>query len=205
MFKSLYPDMTVIPKQHYMIHYPSQIEQHGPLIHCWTMRQEAKLSFIKGASRRGNFKNFCKTVTRKHQLWLCYQLQCEDHLLYQQPETNNNLTSTLLSSEPDHLQTELQRLDPNFASDCTVYHPKWLKLHNDKYKSGVFLLLERDDMPTFAKLVDIAVVENHILFTYQLYITEYLCHHYNAFVLKCRGSFVYVTPTSLVTACMWDK
>ena len=107
MFKGLYPDMTAIPKQHYMIHCPSQVEKHGPLIHCWTTRQGAKLSFIKRASRQGKFKNICKTVTRKHQLWLCYQLQCEDHLLYQQPETNNNLTLTLLSSERDHLQTEL--------------------------------------------------------------------------------------------------
>ena len=161
------------------------------------MRQEAKLSFIKRASRRRNFKNVCKTVTKKHQLWLCYQLQCDEHLLYQQPEMNKKLTSTLLSSEPDHLQAELRRLDSKLVSDCTVHHPKWLKLHNVTYIRGVFPLLEHDDIPTFAKLIDTSFVDNHILFSCQLYSTEYLCHHYNSFVVHPCGSFVYVTPAGL--------
>lgn len=30
-FKELYPDESIIPKQHYLVHYPSQIENLGPL------------------------------------------------------------------------------------------------------------------------------------------------------------------------------
>lgn len=51
VFKKLYPDRRITPKMHYMLHYPAQIEKYGPLIHTWTMRNEAKLSFIKQASR----------------------------------------------------------------------------------------------------------------------------------------------------------
>ena len=76
VFKKLYPDRRITPKMHYMLHYPAQIEKYGPLIHTWTMRNEAKLSFIKQASRSGNFKNVAKTIAN-HQLWLCYQLQCQ--------------------------------------------------------------------------------------------------------------------------------
>ena len=47
LFKQLYPDSRLIPKFHYMLHYPSQIERFGPLVHSWTMRQESKLSFVK--------------------------------------------------------------------------------------------------------------------------------------------------------------
>ena len=83
VFKKLYPDRRITPKMHYMLHYPAQIEKYGPLIHTWTMRNEAKLSFIKQASRSGNFKNVAKTIANHHQLWLCYQLQCQDHLLHQ--------------------------------------------------------------------------------------------------------------------------
>ena len=47
MFHELYPTKTIILKQHYMLHYASQMENFGPLIHSWTMRQEAKLRFFK--------------------------------------------------------------------------------------------------------------------------------------------------------------
>ena len=60
LFKQLYPTQNLIPKHHYMIHYPSQMLRLGPLIHTWNMRQESKLSFIKRVSRRGNYKNVCK-------------------------------------------------------------------------------------------------------------------------------------------------
>ena len=75
LFQQLYPEESMIPKLHYMIHYPSQIERLGPLIQSWNMRQESKLGFVKRVSRRGNYKNVYKTVAKKHQFWLCHQIQ----------------------------------------------------------------------------------------------------------------------------------
>ena len=65
IFHQLYPEESMIPKQHYMVHYPSQISRLGPLIQSWNMRQEAKLSFVKRVSRRSNYKNVCLTVAKK--------------------------------------------------------------------------------------------------------------------------------------------
>lgn len=42
-FKKLYSDASIIPKMHFMLHYPQQIINYGPLVHSWTMRYEAKL------------------------------------------------------------------------------------------------------------------------------------------------------------------
>ena len=53
LLRHLYPDMRLKPKMHYLVHYPSQIERLGPLIQSWTMRYEAKLSYMKRSSRRG--------------------------------------------------------------------------------------------------------------------------------------------------------
>lgn len=75
-FRELYPDKTIIPKMHYMLHYPRQIVLYGPLIYSWTMRHEAKLSVIKRASSHGNFKNICFTVAKRSQHALCYHLNC---------------------------------------------------------------------------------------------------------------------------------
>ena len=46
-FKKVYPHERLLPKHHYMLHYAAQIERLGPLIQCWTMRQESKLNFVK--------------------------------------------------------------------------------------------------------------------------------------------------------------
>ena len=46
MFKEVYPHTKFLPKHHYMIHYPSQIELLGPLIACWTMRHEMNRNLV---------------------------------------------------------------------------------------------------------------------------------------------------------------
>ena len=81
-FKSLYPNEKLLPKHHYMLHYPAQIERLGPLIQCWTMRQEAKLSFVQKVARLSNYKNVCKTVAKKHNFWMCYQFLKHPNFLH---------------------------------------------------------------------------------------------------------------------------
>ena len=56
--------VKLVYKFHYMIHYASQIETFGPLIHSWTMRQDAKLSFFKRASQNSNQKMFAKLLLK---------------------------------------------------------------------------------------------------------------------------------------------
>ena len=104
LFKKLYPVNSMIPKQHYMVHYPSQISRLGPLIQSWNMRQESKLSFIKRVSRRSNYKNVCLTVAKKHQFWLCHQM-VSSQLLTPTLDQSNKQLSCVLSEEEDYLQS----------------------------------------------------------------------------------------------------
>ena len=85
-----------------MLHYPTQIAKFGPLINTWTMRQEAKLSFIKCSSQRGNFKNVPKTVARTHQFWLSYKLSCQS--LTDVALELGKATESMLVSESQDLQ-----------------------------------------------------------------------------------------------------
>ena len=43
LFVSLYGQDTYIPKCHFLVHYPEQIELLGPMVRTWTIRHEAKL------------------------------------------------------------------------------------------------------------------------------------------------------------------
>ena len=58
--EKLHPNSTIKPKMHYLIHCPSQIELHGPLIHTWTMRHEVNLGFVKRSSHQEHLENIGK-------------------------------------------------------------------------------------------------------------------------------------------------
>ena len=167
--------------------------------HTWTMRHETKLSFIKRASRRGNFKNKCLTVSNKHQLWLCYQLECE-HLIYPQPKICSKVIQVKFDTEPLELQGEFLRQLVTIHHDCVVKHPRWVKIQSSTYRSGVFVLLEHDDMnPTLWKILDIAFIEGcDIIFYLQKYTTSFFDAHYNFFAVSSSGRYVYRSCNNLV-------
>ena len=74
LFISLYTEDKVIPKFHFLLHYPKQILRVGPMVRTWNMRNEAKLNIFKQAARLGNFKNIAFSVANQHQRLLCYEL-----------------------------------------------------------------------------------------------------------------------------------
>lgn len=68
LFKTLFPEQNLIPKQHFMTHYPYIIEKSGPLISLWTMRFEGKHNyFAQLAHNNRNFTNICFSLARRHQ------------------------------------------------------------------------------------------------------------------------------------------
>ena len=100
--KLYYPEAQIIPKMHFMIHYPQQIVNYGPLVHTWTMRHEAKLRILKRAARVSNFKNVCQSVAKRHQHLLCVHIHAIQNTgLARIPETGPlkllNLSQTTAS------------------------------------------------------------------------------------------------------------
>ena len=189
LFKKLYPVNSMIPKQHYMVHYPSQISRLGPLIQSWNMRQESKLSFIKRVSRRSNYKNVCLTVAKKHQFWLCHQM-VSSQLLTPTLDQSNKQLSCVLSEEEDYLQEECLRIMPTITQDAVVNHPHWVTLQSSLLRKGVYIVLSYDTFqPVFGKVVDIAVIEKTVL----LCVLEFYGHvfnsHCNSFEISHRGVF----------------
>lgn len=42
-----FPDVSMKPKFHYLVHYPKLMLHFGPLVHCWTLRYEGKHMYFK--------------------------------------------------------------------------------------------------------------------------------------------------------------
>lgn len=49
-FVQLYGESSYIPKMHFLLHYPDQIQATAPMVRTWTIQHEAKL---KQASHLG--------------------------------------------------------------------------------------------------------------------------------------------------------
>ena len=66
-FKNEYPNARILPKQHYLVHLPTQM-MFGPLIQSWCMRFEAMHSYFKDMARKiKNFKNLPLSLAKRHQ------------------------------------------------------------------------------------------------------------------------------------------
>lgn len=67
-------EVSLTPKLHHMVHYPTVIKRMGPLIHMWCMRMESKhKEFTKIARCANNFKNITETLSSRHQQLTCYR------------------------------------------------------------------------------------------------------------------------------------
>lgn len=70
LFKKLYPQKRLLPKHHFLIHYPRCIQKIGPVLHSWCMRYEGKHNYFKKQLK--SFKNITKTLAKKHQNHMAY-------------------------------------------------------------------------------------------------------------------------------------
>lgn len=70
-----FPQVKLIPKHHFLEHYPTLVKVFGPVIALWTMRFEGKHRYFKQIVRhKGNFKNVLFSLATKHQLMIAHHL-----------------------------------------------------------------------------------------------------------------------------------
>ena len=68
LFKELYPELTIKPKQHFLVHFKTVVKENGPLRHLSCMKYELRNGFFKRLSHVVcNFKNISKTLTMRNQ------------------------------------------------------------------------------------------------------------------------------------------
>ena len=66
--KEVYPESSITPKMHYLVHMPRIAMKFGPLSRLWTMRYEAKHKYFKSlVSSVKNFINLPYTLACRHQ------------------------------------------------------------------------------------------------------------------------------------------
>ena len=186
LYLSLYGPGEFIPKMHFLLHYPDQMERIGPIVRAWTMRHEAKLNFFKQASRVSNFKNVAQSVARRHQRWLCYQLaKCD--LLRFPLECGPGDNPSPLSSEPESLSESIVRSNPTVDTGSSVFRPSWVRHEGVLYKANnCFLIKDSDGLdPKFVTVEEILVIGSCLLvFIVHECKILYFDDHYHAYTIE---------------------
>ena len=124
-FRELYPECSIIPKQHYLCHVPEWMEKYvwvlhswyemythrcGPMTRYWCMRFEGKHSYFKHlAQKTKQFKSISKSLSWRHQQLVCYHLSKSESLV-KEMETSAKSTTKL------HIMT----LICNLGQQCKV-------------------------------------------------------------------------------------
>lgn len=68
-WRDLFPGHNITPKQHYLIHLPSQIKTLGPMVRHMCMRFESKHCLFKQWASKLNFKNICTSLVNRNQMY----------------------------------------------------------------------------------------------------------------------------------------
>ncbi|XP_035994789.1 uncharacterized protein LOC118563679 [Fundulus heteroclitus] len=176
LFKQLFPTINLLPKHHFMIHYPRTIRNIGPVLHMWCMRYEAKHNFFKKQLK--SFKNVTKTLAKKHQSCMTmYQESFSKQKLILGPGKMVTLNDFKEGSE----------IASKFGAvlSTSVFSAKWIKHHGTEYRRDFIICTEvAFEMPVFCKIKTIVMKDDTVLLCGKLMETVCFDAHYHAFKVR---------------------
>lgn len=134
-YKELFPDIRLLPKHHYLEHYPQLIKLFGAVVGQWTMRFEAKHSFFKQVIRHTScFKNVPLSLASKHQMMIAY------HLNSPCLSKSELEVSSVCTLPVDLLKEEIAQVIRQKFSDTTEVHlAQGVKTKGITYRKGMIL------------------------------------------------------------------
>ena len=180
LFKHLFPNETIKPKQHYLLHYPRCIRMVGPLVKFWAMCFEAKHNFFKRLSHIVcNFRNICKTMEYRHQYAQCYRFYMNKDINESAVEVGTGRTASLVNDKDG---AKISAAYGSIGMYEDVFIANWMT-----YRPGVFLLLSvdsNDALPYFGELVSIAVSKGKTILILEEWNTKYFHPHLNAYAVE---------------------
>ena len=192
-YKRCYPEGRILPKYHFLLHYPREFRRLGPLIQYWCMRYESKHSYFKQLVRSiGNWINLPLTLGKRHQQMMC--------LSFAESSGTNFLKFNVvcpprkkcflpIDALPFYGQiADVLRIE---ASDTMIKRIVWIKIGSQCYKvnkSLVLCPLNGYIKAAFGNITSILVHDdNHkVAFVVDLYHTVEFNEHFQAFRLKPR-------------------
>lgn len=160
-YLDLFPHVKLLPKHHYLEHYPQMIRRFGPLVALWTMRFEAKHSFFKQVARHTNcFKNIPRSLATKHQFMLAYHTHASNF-------KKSSLEVTDISIMPVDVLSEgvRSKLHQRYPEVTEVHMATHLSYSGICYSKGMLIVHgSRDGLPKFNEIIQLCIVKENLCF-----------------------------------------
>ncbi|KAL3972940.1 RAD51-associated protein 1 [Sarotherodon galilaeus] len=182
LFKQLFPTLSLLPKHHFMIHYPRSIRNIGPILHMWCMRYEAKHNFFKKQLK--SFKNITMTLAKKHQS--CMAMNWESFSLERLALGPGKMVILGELKEGPEIALKF-----GAALSTSVFTAKWIKHHGTEYRPDFIICTEVvSEIPVFYKIKSIVVKDDIVLLCGKLMETLCFDDHYHAFKVRMHPNMV---------------
>ena len=167
-FRQLFPDNNVKQKQHYMVHFSSQIAALGPLTRHMCMRFESKHRFFKKWASKLNYKNICKSLVDHSKV--IESTQNETNYMFTHEKELGSL------SEVSHLEYVSSKIRDflNIDNFNHIITTNWISLYGNKYisKKTCIVTSSYDGLIVFGLINTIFVVDSSLFCCeYQAYDT----------------------------------
>lgn len=176
-YHELFPEKNLLPKHHFLEHYPAMIRLFGPLVCLWTMRFEAKHSFFKQVVRHTNcFKNITLSLARKHQFMI-------GHYMYSSHGEKSSLEVARVSTVPVEILKEDVALSftQKYPDASVVNLAENVSVGGINYRKGMIIAHGSvGGLPDFAEIVQMCVLKESLEFIVKK-IPSWYREHYRAF------------------------
>ncbi len=181
----------LVPKIHYLVHYPRMMRLFGPLKNFWCMRFEAKHQYFKKVARQtACFKNISKSLAKRHQMRQCWEMLGEEMLIASNQSLSKSV-STLFSKLSEDIQIAIANCtNIDINANELVTSVKSLQLNNVKYKvNNVFVLqtVQEEHIPVVMYLKKIICVRDCWFFCGKLCFAEQFNAHLHAYKIRQDG------------------
>jgi len=192
-FRGLFPERKLIPKHHFVEHYPQLIKEFGPLVSLWTMRFEAKHSFFKKVVRQtGCFRNILKSMAKKHQSMIAYHLRGSE--IKKAAVSVSKLSRVPLEVVNDNIRDFFSQ---EFHAETVVYLTNKVEFQGTSYAVGMMLVYgSTGGLPDLAEILQIIVVHDSLVFVVKLQSAWY-CEHFRCFKLESTGTVKVIAQSQL--------
>lgn len=129
-------EVELIPKHHFMTHYPGIIREAGAIKHLSMMRSEAKHKVLKNYAENSKcFINLTKTISERHQQHMCMaQNTYVDHI------SHAKKTKTV---ETQFIFDHAELSDAHNIQETDIFEVPWLKYISFDYRENIFVYSDR--------------------------------------------------------------
>ncbi len=191
-----YFSRRIIPKMHFLVHYPRLIRLLGPLGPFWCMRFEAKHSYFKQLSRIiGNYINLPLTLAQRHQQWQCKNLfDSGCNFLNDEIKVPSKKCPVCLESFV-YVGQLAEFFNVNNLRDVIICQYSWIKVGSNLYKAkkSVLICKLRGNVSFgFGLIKNILKINEKFIFVCEMYRTLKFDKHLQAYQVKRRNDKLHI-------------